>query len=78
MKKILLLLAICICAVSCGSNTKKICDRCHGTGICQACDGDGIFTIGNNITGEWENSFCNNCGTSGKCSECGGSGWVND
>lgn len=78
MKKILLLLAICICAVSCGSNTTKICDRCHGTGICQACDGDGIFTIGNNITGQWENSFCHICGTSGKCSECGGSGWVND
>lgn len=76
MKKFLFLLAIC--AVSCGSNTKELCERCNGTGICQACDGDGIFTVGNNITGEWESSFCYSCGSTGKCSNCNGTGRVND
>ena len=78
MKKILLLLAICVCVVSCGSQSPKQCDKCHGTGICQVCDGDGILIMGNSITGRWEEYFCHSCATQGKCSECGGDGYVND
>lgn len=78
MKKIALLFIACIGFASCGSNAKEQCERCNGTGICQACDGDGIFTIGNSITGQWENEFCYSCGTSGKCSNCGGTGRARD
>ena len=78
MKKLLFILFISTCIVSCGSNARKSCEICRGTGSCYHCKGLGTrSTYVNGNTGYVEHQ-CFQCYGTGFCSECGGDGYIND
>lgn len=57
--------------LSMGYTYDKVCPKCHGSGICWVCGGDGIIDYM-----PPESQWCAACHGSGKCYKCDGTGLV--